>query len=1007
MARLSRLAAIAAVALLAFPAGAAAREERPVVESVSLEIPPGEDAVEARSMVAVKAGEPLSPRAVRRTVQLLYQTGRYANVVVRALPAPPGPGGQARVRVVVVAEQKRVVGSVRFKVTGVAVLSDLGLRAAAGLEEGEELTPGRLEAAEEGVRAVFQRRGYRQARVEATASGTPTAQVELAVVAGAPTRVAEVTAGPSTGLPEAELLAPLSTREGSGLDLQVLDQDLATVRKLLRQGGYYRARVGVPEISYEGETARVRIPVEAGPRILFRFAGNEAFDAAQLRDKLGFDVEIPLDEAQLEASADRLRLFLRHRGYTRAWVSFEEIPAGPDLVVLFHVDEGRPYRVEAVEFAGPTFHSQAWMREQLDRSLLEMGKPEPSGKRAVMDQLALAGGTPPASPAFHPEPFDPRDIYDDPVWSQAVGQLIEKLRDEGFLEAASDSSRASIDTKAGLIRVEIRIREGVRTLVESIAFEGNQRVPLPELARRAKLAPGDPLSLGKVEETRLALLDEYVKRGFVFAQVESSEEFTSDRALATVRYRLEEGPQVRIAGVVVAGNKRTRESLIRSAVLLEPGDVYLPARATASQAALLALGVFSSANLALSDPDVAEAEKYLMVDVEELAWQSVVVGAGFSIADGPRVALDYTLPNLFGRALEFATRLKVNYPLVILRPDLAGFTPAERIEGLLNFGLRYPRLFTLPFLAARADLIGEHRIRSSYDIWRGALAIGLDVIRFGVFSASLTYEVEADNVESRSAYFSTFDIARAEEAQNLFPVGFTTLNALRPTVSLDLRDNSAHPRKGLLATATAEYAHNLGGSQYHINYVKLFGTLSGYVPVGSAVVLALSARGGRVYALDPQSVTIAPKRFYLGGATTMRGYGEAEMIPQDSRDSAIAQTRRCATVVSGLGCSPQLADRLARGAMVPSEGAQAYVLFKAEVRIGLGSSLELGLFADVGNLWFDPTLVDLSQLRVSYGLGLRLLTPVGPAAFDVGFNVNPDPRINEPILAPHFTIGFF
>ena len=93
--------------------------------------------------------------------------------------------------------------------------------------------------------------------------------------------------------------------------------------------------------------------------------------------------------------------------------------------------------------------------------------------------------------------------------------------------------------------------------------------------------------------------------------------------------------------------------------------------------------------------------------------------------------------------------------------------------------------------------------------------------------------------------------------------------------------------------------------------------------------------------------------------------------------------------------------------MVPSEGAQAYVLFKAEVRIGLGGSLELGLFTDVGNLWFDPSLVNFSQLRVSYGLGLRLLTPVGPAAFDVGFNVNPDPRLNEPILAPHFTIGFF
>jgi outer membrane translocation and assembly module TamA len=47
------------------------------------------------------------------------------------------------------------------------------------------------------------------------------------------------------------------------------------------------------------------------------------------------------------------------------------------------------------------------------------------------------------------------------------------------------------------------------------------------------------------------------------------------------------------------------------------------------------------------------------------------------------------------------------------------------------------------------------------------------------------------------------------------------------------------------------------------------------------------------------------------------------------------------------------------------------------------------------------------MIRTNVGVGLRILTPVGPVAFDVGFNLFPEKAINEPVLAPHFAVGFF
>jgi outer membrane protein assembly factor BamA len=181
--------------------------------------------------------------------------------------------------------------------------------------------------------------------------------------------------------------------------------------------------------------------------------------------------------------------------------------------------------------------------------------------------------------------------------------------------------------------------------------------------------------------------------------------------------------------------------------------------------------------------------------------------------------------------------------------------------------------------------------------------------------------------------------------------------------------------------------------------------LSGYLPLGPAV-LAVSLRGGRVLPLSSQSQTIGPKRFFLGGAGTMRGYGEDELVPEDQRDRYLGEVRACAGSLSGVACSAA-ARALAAGQTLISEGGEAFLLGKFELRWPLRGSLDAGVFADVGNLWLDPGRVTLDDLRVNLGLGLRLQTPIGPAVVDVGFNVRPDRRLGESYAAPHFSIGLF
>jgi outer membrane protein insertion porin family len=1018
---LSLLAAWMATAAAAGTPGGAATAPgaeapaRPVVDSVRLVLPPGEDAAALEPLVAVRPGQPLAVPELQRTVQALYQTGRFGNVVVREWPVE-GPDGGRRVRLEVQCLPRRVVASVRAEVPADSPMSAEALQQAAALPRGAELYPGRLEMAAAAVRRALQRKGWRDATVTARAEGEPQAAVVLVVHPGMPTRVASLALGPDTGVPGDELRQALSLRVGSVLDDDALEADVREIRDRLRRAGYYRARVGVPVVSAAGVAASVSIGIEAGPCMEFVFTGDLPLPSARLRERLGYEGEVPLDDTAIEGAAERLREFLAALGFAEARVWTSEDGDARRVKVVFHVEAGRRYELRDVRFEGEAFRTEDWLVSALMEALAEEPPLDVAQPRADLDALALASGLAVRDPATR-LPTSAARAYQAAAWTRALQRLVDGYRGEGFLDAALEVFRVTLDARLGFVDVDVRVREGVRTFVEEVTFDGDGTLPAADLLKGSRVKPGGGLSLVAVEETRRAIGDAYIRRGYVYARVAASESYVPDRTRATVRYRVDTGPQVRIAAVVVEGNKRTRTALIVRTLGVQPGQVYDPMEVATAQTELLRLGVFRTVTLQLSDPDVPQASKELVVQVDERPYQALTLNAGLSFAEGPRAGVEYGRPNLGGNALELITRLKVNYPLELFRPDLVVYQPVERIEWLAEAGLRLPRFLDVRFVNFRADVVGQHKIQAAYELLRGALIVGADLTRLGAFSTSLTASLEVDEVGSKTACQSTFCLeASPEKARYLFPVGITTLFSLQPRLSLDFRDNAARPTTGVFAELTLDYSRSLGsegarflgipGSAIYVNLIRLEGLVSAYFPLWRTV-LAISGRAGRVFALNDASQTIGPKRFYLGGASTMRGYGVNEMIPEDVRPIVAEQTRNCASTLSGLGCTPEQARLVRDGIMLPSEGGQVFALLKVELRVPLTQATEIGIFADWGNLWLVPSALDLGMLRTNVGVGLRILTPVGPVAFDVGFNLRPEKAINEPVMAPHFAVGFF
>ena len=132
------------------------------MRGVELELPPGSDAAGLAGLVGIRTGQPLSVREVRRAVERLWRTGRFSDVVVRAVPDRSGQRIVFALSPVIPVVSAAVKGNVALP--GRELLEAAGFLGADRVEAGE-----RLAEAERAVRELYATRGYDQAKVQARA----------------------------------------------------------------------------------------------------------------------------------------------------------------------------------------------------------------------------------------------------------------------------------------------------------------------------------------------------------------------------------------------------------------------------------------------------------------------------------------------------------------------------------------------------------------------------------------------------------------------------------------------------------------------------------------------------------------------------------------------------------------------------------------------------------------------------------------------------------------------
>lgn len=586
------------------------------------------------------------------------------------------------------------------------------------------------------------------------------------------------------------------------------------------------------------------------------------------------------------------------------------------------------------------------------------------------------------------------------------------------------------------VTVVVPIHLGPRSLLYDIAFDGNRQVPEQRLAGVADLRLGRPVSSLEVEAARLRLLDFYQSRGYAYADVRASIEPSPDRTRARARFTIAEHEVVFVRGVVVKGARRTDERLIRSRVALAIGLPYRQDAARISEERIAALGTFTSVSVGLEDPEVPQRDKRVVVTVVEQLTQYLEPRFGFSTGEGFRFAFEYGNRNLAGGAQALTLRLQLSYLPDIFVPDnvrsvyrAAGVDSIlARLERRNAASVFLPDIGLGPLVGLNVDLLDVNDVQRDYLLTKEALVptVTFRPSRQLTLQGSLSAEynkvcVFKQLAPGQSVANPTSSCESSDTLTQLLrvPDGESVAFSQRVSATYDGRNNPFAATSGYLLAGGVEHvnAFPLGAppddqtESTNSHFVKLTGKVNGYVPLGSSgLTLAMSLSGGWNVQLEEGSETYPDRLFFLGGVDSIRSFLADSVVPQDLADCINNQPE-----VEGndqcfrqTGPGPDDKARI-RIEDVPVRGGDLAVNSRLELRFPLPvtSFLQGGVFLDMGNLWrhWENVAVNGRLLRYGLGFGVRVATPIGPIAFDYGFNLLRNKW--EDIGAFQFSIGVF
>jgi outer membrane protein insertion porin family len=917
-----------------------------------------------RALIETHVGDPLSMTQVRESITHIFGLGRFQDVQVNALAAPGGVS--LRYNLVPL----HSVQSMEFRGQPSLALSSSLVRSMVTSRFGTSPPPGRAQEIARFIEQLYRDHGFLAAVVTATATerhDPDRTLLEFDVKPGTQAVIGNVAI---EGVPpdgRSAFLGKIHAVPASRYEPAAITEALTDYTQKLRRTSHYLASGSYQSRpSPDNTSVDLTITLQVGPVVTIAFEGDP-LPKEKRAELVPVAREASVDEDLIEDSIQRIRTSLNQQGHWKADASASREEGDGTLRIVFTVRRGPQYRVadRGVEIRG----NQAVAADQFKTALVKL---------------------------------QANEIFMESNLSAAVSAIAGQYQRLGYAQAKISAAVDEVGTAtAALARVQpvITIVEGPLTRIGDVTFEGNAQLSSDQLHALVTSVREAPYYEPRVVADREAVQLEYLNRGFASANVVVTPTLSADHTRADLHFRVTEGQQTIVDHILIVGNTRTDERVIKRELLVQEGKPLGLEDLIESQRRLGALGLFR--RIRVEELSHGSAATDVLVSVEEASATTMSYGGG---AEASRILKEGPEGQAQER-IEFAPRGFFD----IGRRNLGGKNRTADLFARLSL---HPSDDPDPTKSDNPFGFSEYRIVGTY---REPRAIGLNA------DLSLTAAVEQGRrssfnfarkgvnaeigrrlgpgvrVSGRYSFGTTrtFDeklsLADQSRIDRIFPQ--VRLSGFSGALSRDTRDDVLDPGRGTFVSAEGTLAARALGGQ--VGFLKSYfqGLWFHRLPSSRRVVFAsrlavgladVFPRDVTATDLEGHEVTItvedlpASERFFAGGDTTIRGFA--------------LDTVGAPNTISSTGFP---------------RGGNAVLLMNGELRVPVWRDIGAVGFMDGGNVFDRVTEMDLGELRGSVGFGLRYRSPIGAIRFDVGFKL--DQRVIggqlEPRRAFHFSLG--
>ena len=368
------------------------------------------------------------------------------------------------------------------------------------------------------------------------------------------------------------------------------DEITQAIKRFWKHGLFSDVKILASKI--EGDQIWLDIQLKQRPRISeVHYSGIKKSEREDLESKLGLKKGFQVTPNIMDRTKQVIQKFFDGKGFKNVDVEIEQKddPANEgEVIVNINIDKNEKTKIHHITFEGNSALSARDLKKAMKKTNEKFSFFN-DWKTSILEM-------------FSTKKFTTEEYEND------KDNLIAKYNEHGYRDAVliSDSVWNYNEKK---VDIHIKVDEGQKYYLKDIRFVGNTKYATDYLMAVLGMKPGEVYNQKKLNERistdEDAVSNIYFNNGYLFFNADPVEVDVQGDSIA-LEIRIQEGPQATINKVIIKGNDRLYEDIVRRELRTKPGMLFSREDLVRSVRELAQMGHFDPENMnpvPLPDPE--------------------------------------------------------------------------------------------------------------------------------------------------------------------------------------------------------------------------------------------------------------------------------------------------------------------------------------------------------------------------------------------------------------------